>query len=890
MNFDNFAAPMMEYEDEETRRRRLELERLRQEEQAAYANLPQAETAPIEPAQFTEYTPAPVETRAPEQELLTRGIAPGPVAPNVNDYLARNESGSNPNIGYHYQPDQTGQRRSSAYGKYGITTAAYKDIQQVDPYFKDKPIESLSTQDQDRAQTAYNSVLTRQLQRVGAPSGPGDIAAANFLGAQGYRNYLNTGQISPQAARANGGEAKVRQIVEQRRQFGNAPASNAAVEQGQGAIVSPTDVQPAQAPTQQQLIEQGFSVPLTTPAPTTSSAGAIEAYQKNQDDPQALLSLRNDTNLPQFIRERAGNRAFEILNLERERARAEADLQDKVKRAEAGDARASRELGSILSSKTATFAKMILAGFISPDLAREYAEQLGFGNKTQVVRDDKGNPGLITFSASGKPLEGQLADGTAMSKEQLLNYAAGAGSKLNIVGGTYVNDATGEVGRVVTDERTGASYIQTDKGRKPMQGFRPQSTTGTMDMQRAAQIQKQNIDLATDWERARIAIAKAGPQASAEEAARFNFKYGTNYAPQQFTGSAPQLDVTTGQMITPSAAPPAAPQAAPPAAQPAARPTVGAPPPPAIGAPAAAPAAQPARTLVAQPAGGLPPPPVVGAPARTPTAGMTPAQIQTASELNKAAGVENIQVAGKRSENFNKYLDETIAPESISANNIVDIRKQQFAILKRPGIDANKLFGLYNAAQESPGDQKLSIVRDIFGGQFRNPDDVSKRIAELNLSPAERSALIEFNSLNQNINAATLRKNAGAGSVSDAEQRANREANVDIGKIPALGAYNIMAQTQFDADKSRYKADWAVSSKHNAQNSIELEREWRKEVQSVNKFYEQMARERARWLAANGVNNPNAVPEAYRKFPVPEYDPATGRWIKTRPLDNILGR
>jgi hypothetical protein len=99
-----------------------------------------------------------------------------------------------------------------------------------------------------------------------------------------------------------------------------------------------------------------------------------------------------------------------------------------------------------------------------------------------------------------------------------------------------------------------------------------------------------------------------------------------------------------------------------------------------------------------------------------------------------------------------------------------------------------------------------------------------------------------------------------------------------------------MAQTQFDADKIRYKADWAVSSKHNAQNSIELEREWRKELQSVNKFYEQMARDRARWLATNGVNNPNAVPEAYRKYPVPEYDPVAGRWIKTRPLDNILGR
>jgi hypothetical protein len=507
-------------------------------------------------------------------------------------------------------------------------------------------------------------------------------------------------------------------------------------------------------------------------------------------------------------------------------------------------------------------------------LAREYAEELGFGNKTQVVRDDKGNPGLITFSASGKPIEGQLANGAKMNNEQLLNFAAGAGTKLNIVGGTYVNDTTGEVGRVVTDERTGASYIQTDKGRKPMAGFRPQSSTGTADDQRLKLIREVNIKLQGKTQEEKMAILRPyNQQLVAAGYPAIN--------PQEVGISAPQI----GEAAAPQAAP-----------QPAAG---GLPPPPAIGAPAQQPARVP-TTTAPQAVVGAPPPPAIAA---APAAGQRPTALQmeanrtaalegikTQEDIRRATATENIQVAGKRSESFNKYLDETIAPESISANNIVDIRKQQFAILKRPGIDTNKLFGLYNAAQESPGDQKLSIVRDIFGGQFRNPDDVSKRIAELNLSPAERSALIEFNSLNQNINAATLKKNAGAGSVSDAEQRANREANVDIGKIPALGAYNIMAQTQFDADKSRYKADWAVSSKHNAQNSIELEREWRKEVQSVNKFYEQMARERARWMAANGINNPNAVPEAYRRYPVPEYDPVAGRWIKTRPLDSLLGR
>lgn len=275
--------------------------------------------------------------------------------------------------------------------------------------------------------------------------------------------------------------------------------------------------------------------------------------------------------------------------------------------------------------------------------------------------------------------------------------------------------------------------------------------------------------------------------------------------------------------------------------------------------------------------------PAVGAPA---VGGTSPARFRQGLEIGTAAAKENIQVQGARSQSFNKILDEEVRPQAQAGDTVSSARKQQFAIFDRPGIDANKLFGLYTAAQESPNDQKLSIIRDIFGGVFKPEAEVSQRLAQLNLTPAEKAALQEYNIANQKINAATLKQTAGPGAVSDAEQRANRESNVDITKIPALGAYNAMAQSQFDGDRARWKADWALTQP--AQNALELDRAWRKESQRLSNIYRDMATQRIRFINENG-NTFNAVREGYRRFPVPEYDPESGTWKKTKPLGAILG-
>jgi len=195
---------------------------------------------------------------------------------------------------------------------------------------------------------------------------------------------------------------------------------------------------------------------------------------------------------------------------------------------------------------------------------------------------------------------------------------------------------------------------------------------------------------------------------------------------------------------------------------------------------------------------------------------------------------------------------------------------------------------LYTAANQKPGDQKLTIVRDILTGKVGKPEDrVSERIAELNISPAARSALQEYNALNAQIAGRTLRDTAGPGAVSDAEQQANRARNVDIGRAPMLGAYNMMSQSQFAGDLSRYKSDLASSS--DAKSATLFERDFRKTREELIKSYREVTDARLDYINKNGgATNPAAIREGYKLFPVPQYDVGTGNWRYLKPLNKII--
>ena len=128
-------------------------------------------------------------------------------------------------------------------------------------------------------------------------------------------------------------------------------------------------------------------------------------------------------------------------------------------------------------------------------LAQEEQEKLSPTFKWERVRTNDNKPALIKVDRRGLPVEGYTADGR-MNDKQLINIRSSKG--LDIVGGTYVNDRTGQVGRVVTDKETGDSYVQTDTGPVDMAGFRPQSTAGGLQDMANRQYQEARGRLETE--------------------------------------------------------------------------------------------------------------------------------------------------------------------------------------------------------------------------------------------------------------------------------------------------------------------------------------------------------------------------------------------------------
>jgi hypothetical protein len=523
------------------------------------------------------------------------------------------------------------------------------------------------------------------------------------------------------------------------------------------------------------------------------------------------------------------------------------------------------------------------------DLAKEEQQKLGAGMKYEVSTNERGEQALIQYNGDGLPMKGFTAAGAQLTPKELAGYAAGAlPTKAHLmpsVHGTPVQNAAGEGGLRMYDPRTRQTYVQVGNERRPDVGF-TLPTQNVQNVYAAAGAGQMGKQAAEGFQNQPLAPypgggAPAGSQggAPAANAVQIASQLGVpvisgvrDTARQQQLYDESVRAGRTGFMAN---------------GNPIAKPGTSAHE-TAQGVDIDTARLTPAQTqaLTAQ---GLYQPMPKQDPNHwemRPAAGTPVYEQKKQSELNLAAGKENIQVAGKRSESFNKILDEEVRPQAQAGDVVSSTRKQQFQIFNRPGVDADKLFGLYNAAGENPGDQKLSIVRDILGGMFKPEAEVSSRLAQLNLSPQEKAALTEYNIANQRINAATLKQNAGPGSISDAEQRANKEANVDISKIPALGAYNAMSQSQFSGDLARYKGDWA--DKQPATNALQLDKAWRKEQDKLQTTYADIARQRAEWIAKNGGTT-GAVKQGYVRYPIPEYDPQTETWKKTKSLASIMG-
>ena len=593
--YDAMGNIIGEYESEEER-----LAREKAEREAAQAQVQKQE----------------VITRADgTQTVKTTQEVPAPVAPTVAQ-AAPVAAPVSPNTFGRMQQVESGNRDFDAQGRPITSPAGAMFRNQVmpataaQPGFGIRPAQAQTPEEYNRVGQEYYQALLKKYngdERAAAAAynaGPGRVDQ-NMARNQGQMNvaqlpretqgYLEkvfnaiipsaqAGTLpQPQAGAGRGGAGMPMAQ----------PGPGVAVATGRGVLGTMTTEAPAPAPAAETPAGPGglripsFATGVPTPPPAPDTAAQIDRYQSIQDSPLDLLQLRADETAPSWMRERAGKRAAELLRQEENKVAAEERAQALAAQAASGDPKAGREMAKELQNKEGSWVKMILLGFLSPQLAGEEAMKLGFGNKDRTVYDADGNVGVITFRADGKPLNGIKADGTPMSQRELIVYAGGGQRQLDIVGGTYVNDTTGEVGRVVTDKKTGQSFIQTDTGRKPMSGFRPQASTGTLANMRERMIQEINLKLQGKTAEEQMAILRPyNQQLVASKYAPID--------PSEVGIKAPQI---SGAQTAPTAQPPA-------------------PPAPATAAAPVAPGAQPpAPATAAAPVapGGVPTAPATGA-------------------------------------------------------------------------------------------------------------------------------------------------------------------------------------------------------------------------------------------------------------------------------------
>ena len=506
----------------------------------------------------------------------------GPAVPSNAQYLAQNESGNNPQIGFH------NPAVSSAYGTYGITAPQYQEIQKANPAFANRPITSLSPQEQTTALGTSNDVYAQQLRAKGIPEvTPGMVNAAHLTGAGGLHQFLTQGTVNPALAAQNGGEDAFRQNILNRLASQPSPASGAAPQPMPAAQPQPMAEQPQPvAPTpaaslggqnflqaNQTAIAGGAQPGPGTPMsnnPFLALAGTAPAipkenqmyadFLKNQDNLRGIdqVEATHAQQMPSWLKSVVNDQRYSLMNNEVQKYQAEKEVKALQ---EQGNTTA---LGRILAEKsreTGSWPKAILYGLIgATGPAQEELAKLGYGKRWQEVRLDDGRVVAGEFRRDGIPLQGyDVATGKKLTSDELgglIGQGSGV-SKLKPEVSMQDVERNGKAGRVVTTYdaqnrpitrvESGGKFYEYDSGWKP----RAISTSAAKaDIGLITDLKKKHGNNVLDAEKDFVALN--GPFKSSEERAQFRSAYGFDLA--QPSGA----PATAGGAVAPTPLPTAA--------------------------------------------------------------------------------------------------------------------------------------------------------------------------------------------------------------------------------------------------------------------------------------------------------------------------------------------
>lgn len=563
-NQDPFSAQIGEFETEEQRRRRLAEQQANQPvkqtivtnpdgtQEVTIRGTPEALSAAnprtptiVQPGE--QYQPPPVRFR-PTGEPVS-----GPMAPTFQRMLQA-ESGNQ-------QFTPQGQVLTSPRGAMGaaqiMPSTAMQPGYGVPSIFDMAQRQGLQVPARDEA-TARQLLANEQLNRQFGQA-YFDAMRRQFPGseAQAVAAY-NAGPGRTQQAQARGGASWMNYMPGETQRYVNQVSGTPQAQPGPGtAVATPTGIQGTMeqppVPNQYSLAQgvsaaPGFQIPVGPPtigAPRPAQAPAegftptqlgIDRFTLNQNNLQNLLAMRDDQSVPDYLRDRAGRRAQELLQTDYARRDAEQQLRSLNE----------TDLARVLREKTTGGSWLKALAFSALGMERSAqaeAAKLGIGTfQSSMV---EGRPVMIKVAANGTPLEGYDAStGKALNANELVSAMAGAAGGKITTSGTFFQTAQGQILRAQSDERGGTRLVDASTGTRYTG-----STQGLTKLEEAAGLRRMDRQLVVDLARKhgqnvleaeKEYVNLNGPFRTPEERSQFREAYGFGMAqPAPVPGVAP---------------------------------------------------------------------------------------------------------------------------------------------------------------------------------------------------------------------------------------------------------------------------------------------------------------------------------------------------------------
>ena len=490
------------------------------------------------------------------------------------------------------------------------------------------------------------------------------------------------------------------------------------------------------------------------------------------------------------------------------------------------------------------------------DLAKNEQQKLGAGDmwaQTMV----NGTPAWVKFNGQGAPIKGYNTAG-ALNESELINA-------MNVKG---VTQHTGKMQDIKTKK---IYYEQTTPAGPRLVDTQGQIYSGPSENLRAygigSDIETKNV---IDLNKLRNKLAYASPYEAAKLIAEFEFKNG-ELDPEEKT-----------RLLTPQGTTPIYQGGVPPAATPVEPTTVSEVPAPAAPTPMGGAIAPQAPAQAPAPAVRAPAPAVrpVAPTTMTGTSGGPRYREPGFQNETKSQFGERQASYGRETTAFSKYHNEDLIPKADAGNQVSRIRKDQIngpdGILANPEI-AGILQGGGGASQEM-----LSILRDMVTGDS-SITDLSARVESLGLTGPSGTRLKEVLyrqiGLQNQLAPLTLRANAGPGAISEGEHKINKTAGVDITRQPLYSGLSLMTRSQFINDQASSRA--AFKDAHQElTTTAKFNTAWSAEKRRQDETYDKIYAARAAYVAKYNPNgsNTNAIVEAYKHYPVPEWNADTQKW------------